>query len=223
MEVTLINYTPNPERAIAEAAKICYFDADKVSGKMTDEQVAKMLRMLCSSGHGTPLEHASFTFLIKGISRACSHELVRHRIASFNQRSQRYIKEDNFDYVIPPKISGTENEQVYKDMMEYIRATYNLLVESGIPKENARYILPNATETELTMTINASSLFNFFSLRCCTREQWEIRKLAKQMLDLVKEVAPVLFEKAGAFCDQNGFCKEENSCGRCDKYKPKNI
>lgn len=166
-------------------------------------------------GHGSPFEHVTFTFGIEGVSRALTHQLVRHRIASYSQKSQRYVTENQFGYVIPDTIKNNNDMlEAYDKLMAQIQEFYDIAVENGVPKEDARYVLPNATETSIIVTMNARSLFNFFAHRCCTRAQWEIRLMAHKMLQLVKEVAPETFKKSGANCIKLGYCPEgKMSCG----------
>ena len=198
-KVELIAYTPNSENVVAKAARLCY------ASEGGDDN--KFLRKLREIGHESPFEHVSFTFQIEGISRACSHQLVRHRIASYSQRSQRYINEGSFDYITPRSISG-DAELKYIEALDKIAETYDELIELGVPKEDARFILPNACETKIIVTMNARSLFNFFRLRCCNRAQWEIREVANKMLRQCKEVAPAIFEKCGPACVSEGKCPE---------------
>ena len=183
---------------------------------MTDEQAAKLVRKLVSMGHFSTLEHVTFTFAIEGVSRVLTHQLVRHRIASYSQQSQRYVKEHNFETIMPPTIAARpEAKEKFLKLMQEIQDLYNELTEQGIPAEDARYVLPNAAETKIVCTFNVRSLLNFFSLRCCSRAQWEIRQLAEKMLAECKKVAPVLFENAGPTCVSEGICREgEMSCGR---------
>lgn len=166
-----------------------------------------------SLGHESPLEHVTFTFGIEDISRACSHQLVRHRIASYSQKSQRYITEGDFSYVIPDSIIDTHMLKKYSSLMDKITETYQILIEEGVPKEDARMILPNACTTSIIVTMNVRSLLNFFKHRDCKRAQWEIRGLAQEMMRICKEVAPRLFAHAGASC-RSGKCSEGSmSCG----------
>jgi thymidylate synthase (FAD) len=222
MEVRLINHTPDPERTVAAAARMCYspIGAKRIMEDFSDEEVRDFLRKLIQMGHLSPTEHASFTFSISG-SRSMSHQLVRHRIASYSQKSQRYIKEGEFNYIIPPSIrNNPEAEKVFIEEMENIKNAYKRLMELGIHQEDARFILPNACETNLICTFNTRSLYNFFKLRCCTRAQWEIREVAQRMLEEVKKVAPILFEKAGPPCISEGICREgDMSCGRIKHIK----
>lgn len=223
MEVRLLEYTPHPETTVAMAARLCYSSSDvsQLADGMTREEASRLIRMLYQMGHLSPFEHVSFTFGISGVSRAMSHQLVRHRIASYSQKSQRYVAERGFQYVVPPSIRGNEAAcQLFTAQMAAIEQTYSRLVDMGIPREDARYVLPNACQTQLVATFNARSLLNFFRLRCCTRAQWEIRVLANKMLRLVREVAPAIFENAGPSCVSEGVCHEgKMSCGRINRTR----
>lgn len=218
MEVKLLRHTLEPEKTVAMSARLCYspIGAAQLEEKMTDEQAAKLVRKLVSMGHFSTLEHVTFTFAIEGVSRVLTHQLVRHRIASYSQQSQRYVKEHNFETIMPPTIAARpEAKEKFLKLMQEIQDLYNELTEQGIPAEDARYVLPNAAETKIVCTFNVRSLLNFFSLRCCSRAQWEIRQLAEKMLAECKKVAPVLFENAGPTCVSEGICREgEMSCGR---------
>lgn len=224
MKVSLINYTNNPDLTVATAARQCYSPDDPVNilSKCQDNPGTQkdFIQKIAKMGHLSPFEHASFTFAISGISRACSHQLVRHRIASYSQKSQRYVSEDQFEYVVPPSIKALEKSnpdaaKEYKSIMSELQTKYNFLVNKGIPKEDARYLLPNACCTSIVVTMNARSLLNFFAHRCCTRAQWEIRQMANLMLKEVKKVAPDIFVNAGANCEILGYCPEgKMSCGR---------
>ncbi len=220
LKVTLLDYTPEPEKLVAAAARLCYSSqsADEIMDNFTPEKVESFVQKLVSLGHESPMEHVSFTFAISGISRACSHQLVRHRIGvSFSQKSQRYVKEKQFEYVTPPKVAAKpELQEKFDKAMADAQAVYEELLAAGVPAEDARFVLPNAASTSLVVTMNVRSLWHFFQLRCCNRAQWEIRALANAMLAEVREVAPLLFAKAGATCDSMGICFEGNmSCGKC--------
>ena len=213
----LISHTPEPEKVVSIAAKLCYSKSDVdglITGVLTGNDTEKFIDKLKGMGHESPLEHVSFTFAIEGVSRTLTHQLVRHRIASYSQKSQRYVSENNFEYIVPPSIArDSQAKEKFENLMCTIRQAYNELASMDIPKEDARYVLPNATETKIIVTMNARSLFNFFSLRCCTHAQWEIRQLANLMLTEVQKVAPILFKNAGASC-KKGYCPEgERSCG----------
>ena len=213
-----MRYTPEPEKTVAMSARLCYspIGAAQLEEKITDEQAAKLVRKLVEMGHFSTLEHVTFTFAIEGVSRVLTHQLVRHRIASYSQQSQRYVKEHDFETILPLSIAARPAErEKFEKLMGEIRTLYTEWTEMGIPAEDARYILPNAAETKIVVTMNVRSLYNFFRLRCCTRAQWEIRALAEKMLAEVKEVAPVLFEKAGPSCVTDGICTEgAMTCGR---------
>ena len=245
MKVKIIAHTPNPESVVASAAKLCYskVGVDDIQKNLTEDGIEKFVSMLSTIGHHSPLEHCTFTFAVEGISRACSHQLVRHRIASYSQQSQRYVKLDKFDYIIPTAIENNEfAKDIFLNAMEQDKKAYNGIVEelmneyiassgytlASIPRseynrleklaiEDARYVFPNACETKIVFTMNVRTLMNFFTHRCCDRAQWEIRDLANEMLIQVKEIAPTLFKKAGASCVR-GKCPEGSmSCGNPKK------
>ena len=245
-KVYLIAHTPMPEKVVSAAAKMCYSDAgaDALLDGMTDEAADRFLHMLSELGHESPIEHASFTFAIEGVSRSLLAQITRHRIASFSVQSQRYVRKDAFEYVVPPEIAKNEEAlSLYKETMDLLQQRYDRLAEilsqqrraefeaQGLSDrqvsqkaekaaiEDARYVLPNACETKMIMTMNTRSLLNFFRLRCCNRAQWEIRELAWQMLALCRRAAPALFEKAGPAC-LFGPCSEgKMTCGRADEVR----
>lgn len=233
MKVELLEHTPNPEKLIASAAKLCYSAStvDELMTDLTDEKVEKFLNMLFDLGHESPIEHATFTFAIEGISRACSHQLVRHRIASYSQKSQRYVNETQFRYVVPPTINTSEPAmELFNQLMQRIQCDYedlrelikDDLVKHGmdekkavkVANEDARFVLPNACETSIIVTMNIRSLFNFFKHRCCNRAQWEIREVAMEMWKLCMNVSPTIFRHAGPNCVTKGYCSEgKMTCG----------
>jgi len=223
MNVKLISFTPDAERKVAMAARLCYspIGAAELEEKLSDTQVKKLVEKILSMGHFSTLEHASFTFAIEGVSRVLTHQLVRHRIASYSQQSQRYVKEHNFEYILPPSVAANAiAKNRFECLMEEIRKVYGELIALGVHQEDARYCLANATETKILVTMNVRALFNFFELRCCTRAQWEIRKMAELMLAEVRGVAPILFAKAGPTCISGGYCREGDlSCGRLEVIK----
>ena len=238
MTVRLIAHTPDPERVVAAAAKLCYSDShitDLLDG-LTEEKTAKFLTMLSDLGHASPIEHASFTFGIEGVSRTLLAQITRHRIASFSVQSQRYVRLDDFHYVIPPEIEAIPEakaafvESMNEDAKRYLDLAQKLedghtarLMAEGMPEkqarakaskqanEDARFVLPNACETKMVMTMNCRSLQNFFNLRCCNRAQWEIRAVADEMLKLVLPLAPHIFAAAGPRC-LTGPCPEGRMC-----------
>lgn len=199
MHIKLLTFTPEPEKVVANSARLCYSSEPACSIEVKNTEA--LIKKLLDSGHGSPFEHVSFTFGIDGISRVTANQLVRHRIASFSQKSQRYVSENEFSYIVPKTVTG-RNLLLYMDFMKRTQDTYNKLVEAGVPKEDARYVLPNACSTSIVVTMNARALFNFFELRCCSRAQSEIQELANQMLKQVKQVAPIIFSKAGAPCER---------------------
>ena len=218
MQVKLIRYTPEPDKTVAMSAHLCYspIGAAEIEENLTDEKVASLVKMLGRMGHTSTFEHVSFTFAIEGVSRVLTHQLVRHRIASYSQQSQRYVKEHDFERIVPPSIARDPAVKArFDELCNAIQGFYNDMTEAGIPAEDARYILPNATETKIVVTMNARSLLQFFALRCCSRAQWEIRELANRMLEEVRQVAPILFAKAGPTCVTQRVCHEgKMSCGR---------
>lgn len=240
LKVKLLEYTPNPEKIIASAAKLCYSSSgvDDIMENLTDENTEKFLNMLMSYGHESPVEHVSFTFAIEGVSRSLTHQLVRHRIASYSQQSQRYVKLNQFEYIIPPEIDKNEKaREIFIKAMEQSQKAYDELVDilkskytaEGMTSlsaekkaiEDARYVFPNACETKIVVTMNARSLMNFFRHRCCNRAQWEIRALANEMLVQVKKVAGTLFKYSGPSC-VNGKCPEgKMSCGKMVEMRSK--
>ena len=217
MRVQLLSHTPDPEQVAAAAARLCYSSAEisQLMERSRDDHAALLAKIL-DLGHFSVLEHASFSFGIEGISRACSHQLVRHRIASYSQQSQRYVAvQERFPAVVPPTIA--ENPQLAERFEQFLNdchLIYAELMAAGIPAEDARFVLPNAAETKLVMTMNARELRHFFALRCCRRAQWEIRAMATAMLRVCKPVAPLLFAGAGPGC-LAGACPEgKMTCGQ---------
>ena len=227
MHVKLVRYTPEPERTVAMSARLCYsaVGAVELEEKISDEAATKLVRKLVSMGHASTLEHVSFTFAIEGVSRVLTHQLVRHRIASYSQQSQRYVMERDFETITPPSVAANPAaKEKFDALLSMVQTTYNELINMGVHQEDARYVLPNATETKIVVTMNARALLHFFELRCCSRAQWEIRQLAWKMLGEVRQVAPVLFEKAGPSCDAWGVCTEgEMTCGRLEKLQAEKL
>ncbi|HEX3037816.1 MAG TPA: FAD-dependent thymidylate synthase [Oscillospiraceae bacterium] len=245
-KVTLITHTPEPEKTIAAAAKLCYSPAsiETVMDGLTEEKVASFVEMLAEIGHESPIEHASFTFGIEGVSRSLLAQITRHRIASYSVQSQRYVTETKFEYVFPPEIEAIpeakaefiaameEDQRHYEQLTELLKAKHKAeFMKAGKDEkeadrlaqkkaiEDARFVLPNACATKMICTFDARSLFNFFSHRCCNRAQWEIRDVATQMLLLVRSVAPNLFAHAGPPC-LNGACPEgKMSCGKANEVR----
>ena len=241
LKVKIIAHTPEPEKVVASAAKLCYspVGVDEIQENMTQEQIDKFVNKLASMGHESPVEHVTFTFAIEGISRVTTHQLVRHRIASYSQQSQRYVKLEQFEYIVPPEIEKIPAaKKVFIEAMERDQKAYdglvNILMEekwrqyehlkltekerkkilNKIEKEaieDARYVFPNACETKIVATMNVRTLLHFFNVRCCERAQWEIRDMAAEMLKECKKVAPALFKNAGPSCVR-GKCPEGAMC-----------
>lgn len=226
LKVILLKHTPEPEGTVAMAAKLCYSpsDIETLKGKIAARDQQEFVRRLMSIGHLSPIEHASFTFAVEGISRACSHQLVRHRLASYSQQSQRYVNEsEGFDFIVPPTIKADKKLlKLFNENMALAQNAYNALVrglnERGVTGEaanqDARFALPNAAETKIIVTMNARELLHFFRQRCCMRAQWEIRAMADKMLALAKKAAPVIFEHAGPGCLHHPCPEGEFSCGK---------
>lgn len=217
MQVELLYHTPDPERAIATAARLCYapVGASELMETMPDDRVKSVLKTIMKSGHFSTLEHASYTFAVDGVSRALTHQLVRHRIASFNQQSQRYVTFTEDLPVIKPESIAADEEtnEVFDEVIEATLGAYRKLVDAGIPAEDARYVLPNAAETKIVITMNVRELLHFFELRCCNRAQWEIQDLANRMLSLAKPTAFYIFMDAGAPCIRTSCPEGKMTCG----------
>lgn len=246
LKVKLLAHTPDPERVVAAAARLCYspVGVEALLEKSTPEKDARFVQMLAGFGHDSPTEHASFTFAIEGVSRALLAQITRHRIASFSVQSQRYVRLDDFRFVTPPSIEGDsaakaaflaameEEGRHYLDIAAALQQRHKRelmaqgMEESAAEKkaeklanEDARFVLPNACETKMVVTMNARSLNHFFRLRCCNRAQWEIRALAEEMFRLVYPIAPNLFAKAGPGCVAGPCTEGKMSCGRAAEVK----
>lgn len=248
MNVKLISFSNLPQNLVSVAARLCYSGGsfDSVIEKVTEEVAEKFVENLLEFGHESPIEHASFTFAVEGVSRALLAQITRHRIASFSVQSQRYVEEHNFSFVVPPKIEKNEKaREIFLKFMEDTKKCYSSLmeilnednkkklIESGIEEkkaekaavkfssEDARFVLPNACATKFIVTMNARSLLNFFKLRCCNRAQWEIRNLAFEMLKIVLKIAPAIFKKAGPSCVRGKCSEGKMSCKKAEEIKEK--
>ena len=228
LHVTLIAHTPEPEKVIAMASRTCYSPLDLAGLKDRAETAdnAAYIRRVLASGHTSVIEHASFTFGIEGVSRTLLAQITRHRMASFSVQSQRYVSnagQEVFDFVMPPRIRalGPEAEEKFLSQMKTMQGWYDewseLLGEGSA--EDARFVLPGAAATRMTMTMNARELLHFFSLRMCNRAQWEIRELAWQMYALVYPLAPSVFENAGPGCARGACPEGKRSCGKADEVR----
>lgn len=246
MKVELLAYSPEPEKLVAAAAKLCYSPSsiDTIMDGLTEEKTAGFVRMLAEVGHESVIEHASFTFGVEGVSRSLLAQITRHRIASFSVQSQRYVREKAFEYVIPPEIEAdNEARQAFVTLMQEDQKRYDQiaailkdkhtkrLLDEGLDEktalskaeklaiEDARFVLPNACTTKMIFTMNCRSLLNFFNIRCCNRAQWEIRQLALEMYRLVVSVAPNIFANSGPSC-VSGPCPEgKMSCGKAAEVR----
>ena len=246
LKVELLRYTPDGEKLVAAAARLCYspVGVSEIEDSLDESKIESFLSILMDLNHESPIEHVTFTFGVEGVSRALTHQLVRHRIASYSQQSQRYVKLDQFQYIIPPAIeknkiakalfvkSMEESQHHYDEITNLLfEDLYENYLEEGLSEkeaklkaekeaiEDARYIFPNACETKIVFTMNTRSLLNFFRLRTCNRAQWEIRELATAMLKEVKKVYPILFKNAGPKCI-TGPCPEgKMTCGKIKEVR----
>lgn len=246
LDVKLLRYTSEGEKLIASAAKLCYspVGVEEIEESLNEENISSFLNLLMDMGHESPIEHVSYSFAVQGVSRTLTHQLVRHRIASYSQQSQRYVKLDQFEYIVPPHIENNprakeifvkameEDQRHYDEIVDILyKEHFDNYMEDGLSEkkakqkaekeaiEDARYVFPNACETKIVFTMNARTLLNFFKLRCCNRAQWEIRELAIEMLREVKKVSPVLFKNAGPSCI-NGACEEGiMTCGKIKEVR----
>jgi len=230
LHVELVDLSENALAIIYAACRQCYsagFAGQIFAEGLKDSaKQEEFVRQVVSSGHESPLEHVKFTFAIEGVSRALTHQLVRHRIASFSMQSQRYVKASDFDYIIPPSIEADEGmKKEYINTMQEIQVSYNRLLKAFEKKgkkgeaanQDARFVLPQAAETKIIVTMNCRELMHFFKERCCSRAQWEIRKLAEEMLQICKQKLPSVFINSGAKCTALGYCPE-GAKFTCKKY-----
>ncbi len=223
MEIRILSYTPNPELIVALAARQSWSSkkVEDLKKELTPEKVSSFLRKLYKMHHLSPFEHANFTFLVEGISRVTSHQLVRHRIASYTQQSQRHVEVTEGKFVVPETIKNkSSTHSLYTKAVKSAVSIYKKLINEGVPLEDARYVLPSSVTTRIIFTMNARELLHFFKLRTCIAAQWEIRKVAEEMLKLVKEIAPNLFYYAGPPCVE-GICPEKKFCELFKKYYKK--
>lgn len=248
MKVKLVAHTPNPEETVTAAAKLCYsaVGVETLMADLTAESTEKFVNKIADLGHFSPFEHVSFTFAVEGVSRVLTHQLVRHRLASYSQQSQRYVKLAQFEYIIPPAIEqNAKAKEIFVNAMVEDQKTYNTLVnelekdyfhkyvEAGLTEkqakskaektaiEDARFVFPNACETKIVVTMNARSLMHFFNHRCCNRAQWEIRVLADEMLKIAKEIAPSIFKRSGPPCLTEKCPEGVMTCGEMTSVRSK--
>lgn len=248
MKVVLLAHTPQPEQTVAAAARLCYSDTgvEELRDAISLERAEQFVEMLDGFGHESPVEHVTFTFGIEGVSRSFLAQVTRHRIASYSVQSQRYVRQDQFLYITPPAIEADPALKAeYQAAMQQSIDAYNRLADALAAKyvpellaqglsekaarskaekkaiEDARYVLPNACETKMVLTMNVRSLRNFFRLRCCNRAQWEIRAVATEMLRLCCEAAPALFRTAGPSCCCGSCTEGKMSCGKAKEVREK--
>ncbi|MCK4670847.1 MAG: FAD-dependent thymidylate synthase [Nanoarchaeota archaeon] len=242
LEVALLRCTPDAEEIVSLSAKLCYNAADlkRLQGRIEKKDQRKFVNKLLGMGHLSPVEHVSFTFGVQGISRACTHQLVRHRLASYSQQSQRYVGEHSkkhkgeggedsiFDFIVPPSVKATGKEEWLKEKMKIMQGWYDELCDTlnnagETSNQDARFLLPNAAETKIIITMNARELMHFYSVRCCNRAQWEIRAMATEMLKYSLQECPVIFANAGPTCTQRDHNEKYKACSEgsysCGKAK----
>lgn len=221
IQVKLMNHTPDPELTVAAAARACIrnLDYEAVCAELGHEDVQRILRSIIEKNHHSPLEHASFTFAISGVSRVLTHQLVRHRIASHSQLSQQRTDSSRLQFTIPPEIQQHPKlAEEYQNMMERCQELYRCLVQCGISRGSARYVLPSAFNTRIVTTMNARSLLNLLTQRECEVEEWEFRQVALLMHSELMKVAPNIFKFAGPPCETRGYCPEGEKGLKCSHY-----
>lgn len=220
LAASIISHTDKPLETIYKAARQCYS-----AGSVADlepasrEKMADLVQRCLRSGHTSVLEHASFTFAISGVSRSLTHQLVRHRVASYSQQSQRYVKFDDIEYVCPPSLRDETSaaRAIFLDSLGRAVHAYQTMLADSVPAEDARFVLPAAAATNIVMTMNCRALLHFFEERCCNKAQWEIHRLAMRMMDCMVEELPEVFNFAGPKCRRLGYCPEEKGCGMFPK------
>ncbi|MEA4853986.1 MAG: FAD-dependent thymidylate synthase [Christensenella sp.] len=231
LKTVLLSATPDPELIVSMGAKLCYSKAD-IGALQKTAKSEEFIDRLTQMGHLSPIEHASFTFGVEGVSRALLAQITRHRIASFSVQSQRYVnqseKKESFSYIIPPSIEALGKDAVakFEEQMAIMQGWYDEWVcalggKGEKSNEDARFVLPNACETKMIITMNARELLHFFNLRCCNRAQWEIRELAWQMLALTAKKAPGLFKSAGPSCVCGACGEGRMTCGKAAEVREK--
>lgn len=216
LSVSIISHTENPLETIYRAARQCYSAGSVADMELVShDKMAELVKKCISSGHTSVLEHVSFTFAVSGVSRVLSHQLVRHRLASYSQSSQRFVKVADLEYVCPPSLRGeTSADRAYfLDSLERAVHAYQAMVADGVPAEDARFVLPNATATNIVMSMNCRALLHFFEERCCNKAQWEIHRMAMEMMSCMVDELPEVFNFAGPKCRRLGYCPEEKGCG----------
>ncbi len=226
MEVKLIAYTPKPDMVCAAAAFTSWKKKTtaELFEQLSEKEALDFLKMVMGFGHASVTEHATFTFSISGVSRALTHQLVRHRLASYTQQSQRYVKfsKEEIQYVTPPAIAkDAEAKRIYDALMKEVAETYEKLINKKIQPEDARFVLPNAATTNIVVTMNARELLHLIRMRTCERTQWELREVTIEMLKQAKKVAPVLFGDGGPGCVVGPCPEGKLTCGKIVEIREK--
>jgi len=215
LKISLLSYTPEPLKNIYLACRTCYSKVPPSEiSDFSEDKIIKLIKKTLLSGHHSVLEHAVFTFSAEGVSRALTHQLVRHRLASYAQQSQRYVeyKAEGLDFVVPDSIKKID-EQKYNLLMQQIFQSYREFIELGIPAEDARYVLPNATTSNILITMNYRELINFCHLRLCFKAQWEIREMSLAMKKELHKVSKFIASNLMPKCQNIGYCEEDKPCG----------
>jgi len=221
MNVQLVTYTRDPDKVCAMAAYVSASSTplSEFSEAWTEEDTKKWIKIVVDRGHTSVLEHASFTFSLEDVSRVCTHQLVRHRIASYTQQSLRRVEPKRESFKAPETVKNSVHYDRASHILDNLYEVYDALVDDDVPKEDARFILPMGTKTNLLVTMNCRELYEvFFPLRCCTRAQWEIREVAWKMLEICKEKAPIIFKNSGPRCKKLGYCPEGKPCKDFKKF-----
>lgn len=222
IKVKLVNYTPDPELSVVVAAKTCVnnLDYENMRTQLSPKNIQRTLRIIIKKNHHSPLEHVNFTFAISGVSRVFTHQLVRHRIASYSQLSQQRTDSSRLEFTIPPEIHRDAKLcEEYLDLMRQCQQLYKHFIQSGISMGSSRYVLPSAFNTRIVTTINARSLFNMLTQRECEMEEWEFREVASLMHNELMSVAPNIFKFAGPPCEIQRYCPEGEKGLKCSHYK----
>jgi len=221
IEVRVVNYTPNPELQIAIAARSCIEDKNYefIKDELKQKDIERIIKTVILKNHLSVLEHANFTFSISGVTRILTHQLVRHRIASYSQLSQQRTDSSELKFSTPPDIKNREDLLIeYEELLNQCRELYKRLIERGISFGSARYVLPSSFETKIVATLNARSLFNVFAQRECQKEDWEFRLVARMMHVELMKISPFIFKYAGPLCQTKGVCPEGKRVFECGGY-----
>jgi len=221
IEVKLTNYTKEPDLTVASAARTCYRDKsyESICEELKEGDIDRIIKTVILKNHLSVLEHINFTFSISGVSRVLTHQLIRHRIASYSQLSQQRTDSSALEFTTPPEIKKDDKlAKEYEETVRNCQELYKRLVRRGISRGSARYVLPSSFNTKIITTMNARSLFNLFAQRECQLEEWEFRELARLMHDKLMKVAPIIFQYAGPSCQTHRVCPEGKKLGECGGY-----